>query len=339
MQARRWTVRVGWWLILVWAMVNPAQGQSTNLAPMLAPVGPSVPVTGVAAIVNTHVITIQTVDQYAARAVEAARRQFGLRPEQFMQRRQEILRDSLEQLIERYLILDEFTSSGFNLPDSLITDVVDSQIREEFGDRVTLMKTLRRAGETFESFRNDQRDAFIITQMTLKNVNQNIFISPRKIERYYEENTNKFYIGESAKVRMIVIDKSKHARGEPQKIAEEVEEKIKAGGDFAKLADQYSDDARRIKGGDRGWIENKDSDLRPELRQFVFSSQPGSVSGVIDLDGAVFIVKVEERKAAGMRTIGEVRDEAEQMLRNLEKERLRKQWMAKLRKKSFIAYY
>ena len=142
---------------------------------------PSVPVTSVAAVVNTHVITIQAVEQFGARAVEAARRQYLARPEQFLQRRQEILRDSLEQLVERFLILDEFTSSGFNLPESIINDVVASQIREEFGDRLTLMKTLRRVGESYEDFRNDQRDAFIITQMTLKNVNQNIFISPRRL--------------------------------------------------------------------------------------------------------------------------------------------------------------
>ena len=286
------------------------------------PVTPSVPVTSVAAVVNTHVITIQAVEQFGARAVEAARRQYLARPEQFLQRRQEILRDSLEQLVERFLILDEFTSSGFNLPESIINDVVASQIREEFGDRMTLMKTLRRVGESYEDYRNDQRDAFIITQMTLKNVNQNIFISPQKIERYYLQNTNRFNMGETAKIRMIVIDKSKHARGEPMK-----------------LADEYSDDARRNKGGDRGWIENQDSDLRSELRKFVFEAAPGSVSGAIDLDGAVFIIKVEERKAAGMKSIADVRDEVEQMLKNQEKERLRKQWIAKLRKKSFVAYY
>lgn len=321
--------------MLAWFTVTGVLGQSTNLTP----VGPSVPVTGVAAIVNTHVVTIQNVDQFAARALDAARRQYGLRPEQFLQRRTEIMRDSLEQLIERYLILDEFKNSGFNLPESLINDVVNDRIREEFYDRATLMKTLRRAGETYEDYRNDQRDSFIIMQMTLKNVNQNVFISPRKIERYYQDNTNKFNVGESAKFRMIVIDKSKHARGEPQKIAEEVEAKLKEGADFAKLADEYSDDARRIKGGDRGWIENKDSDLRAELRTFVFTAAPGTVSGIIDLDGAIFIVKVEERKAGGMRTISEVRDEVEASLKNLEKERLRNQWIARLRKKSFVAYY
>ena len=213
------------------------------------------------------------------------------------------------------------------------------QIRNEFGDRVTLMKTLRKMGQTYESFREEQREAFIIHSMTLKNVNQNVFVSPRKIELYYEANTNKFREEERAKIRMIVIDKSKHAVGEPVKLAETVRKRLAAGEDFAKLADEYSDDARRFKGGERGWVENKDSDLRKELREFVFSAQPGDVSPVKDLEGAVFVVKVEERKAAGMRSLSDARTEIEQTLKTAELERLRKQWIAKLRKKSFIRYF
>lgn len=326
-------------LCLGWGWIAVCGQEAGAKAPERSTVGPSVPVTGVAAVVNSHVITVKSVEEYAARAIEAARRQFMARPEQFYQRRQEIMRDSLEQLVERYLILDEFSSAGYNMPEGIINDWVDEQTRRMFGDRLTLMKTLRQVGESYQDYWNEQRDSFIISQMTVKNVNQNVFISPRKIERYYEMNTNKFNVEETAHVRMIVIDKSRHALGEPMKIAAEVMAKLKAGEDFAKLADQFSDDARRIKGGDRGWIEDKDSDLRSELRRFVFTATPGSVSDIIDLDGAVFIVKVEERKGAGMRSVSDVRDELEVMLQNLEKERLRKQWIARLRKKSFVAYY
>ncbi|MBN8247712.1 MAG: SurA N-terminal domain-containing protein, partial [Verrucomicrobia bacterium] len=204
---------LGWGGIAVFGQDTPSAtpGRST--------VGPSVPVTGVAAVVNSHVITVKSVEEYAARAIEAARRQFMARPDQFYQRRQEIMRDSLEQLVERYLILDEFSTAGYNMPEGIINDWVDEQTRRMFGDRLTLMKTLRQVGESYQDYWNEQRDSFIISQITVKNVNQNVFISPRKIERYYELNTNKFNVEETAHVRMIVIDKSRHALGEPMKIA------------------------------------------------------------------------------------------------------------------------
>ena len=303
----------------------------------LAPAG--IPVNGMAAVVNDHVITYQEIQISARRAIEAAMRQGRFREDELRKKEQEILRDSLDQLIDRQLILDEFTKAGYSLPDSVVNEIIQLQMREQFGDRVTLMKTLKKMGQRYEEYRQDQKEAFIIHSMTMKNVNQNVFVSPTRIEKYYAGNPERFKQEERAKIRMIVIDKSKHAVGEPKTIAEEAERRIKAGEDFAKIADEISDDARRFKGGDRGWVENKDSDLRRELRTFVFGAKAGEVSGIQDLGGAIFITKVEERKAAGMRTLSEVRNEIEQTLKSEEMERLRKQWVARLRKNSFIRYF
>lgn len=315
-------------------------GWAASLAPSRAQSEPAaIPFTGIAAIVNDHVITFQDVQMSARRALEVASRQMRLREDQRRQRELELMKDSLEQLIDRRLILDEFASAGYHLPESIVNAVVDDLIREEFQDSVTFKKTLRRMGQRFESFRDDQRDAFIIRSMTMKHVNQNVFISPRKIEVYYEANTNKFRQEEQAKIRMIVIDKARHGPNEPAQMAAEISRRLADGEDFAKLADEFSDDARRFKGGDRGWVQNKDSDLRKELRDFVFQAQPGAVSPTQNLDNAVFIVKIEERKEAGMRSLSEVRTEIEQTLQAAEMERLRKQWISRLRKKSFIRYF
>ncbi len=298
---------------------------------------------GLAAIVNDAVITVDDVEAYTDKAVRTAARQLlplGKEAE-FERRRQTILRDGLEQLVERELILHEFKTAGYNLPETLIDDVVNSRVKEEFGDRLTLTKTLHLRNQTYESFRKDERDQFIVGQMTLKNINQNLFISPKKIERYYAENTDRYSIGDRAKVRMILLEKSRHAAGEPRKIAEAVRARAVAGEDFGKLADEASDDARRFKGGlrgDQGWVENKDSDLRKELRDFAFPAKDGEVSPVIETDGAVFLVKVEGHEAGHVRPLSEVRGDVESTLRSLERERLRKQWIGRLRAKAFIRF-
>ena len=299
---------------------------------------------GVAAIVNESVITFDDVDQYTKRAVEAASRQLLMHGHEaeFEQRRQTIMRDGLDQLVERELILHEFKTAGYNMPESIIDDVVAARVKEEFGDRLTLTKTLHLRNQTFESFRKDERDAFIVAQMTIRNINQNIVISPKKLEKFYAENQEKYRIGERAKVRMILLDKSRHAAGEPRKLADEIRAKAVAGEDFGKLADEFSDDARRFKGGlrgEQGWVENKDSDLRKELRDFAFAAKEGDLSPVIDTEGAVFLVKVEGRELARVRPLTEVRNEVEATLKGFERERLRKQWITKLRNKSFVRYF
>jgi peptidyl-prolyl cis-trans isomerase SurA len=319
-------------LVAAIAFAIPASGAGTDL------------LNGVAAIVDDSVITFDDVDLFTRRAVEGAARQLlpRGREAEFEQKRQGILRDGLEQLIERELILHEFKTAGYNLPESIIDDVVASRVKEEFGDRLTLTKTLHQRNQTYESFRKDERDAFVVAQMTIKNINQNLVISPKKIEKFYAENQEKYRIGDRAKVRMILIDKSRHAVGEPKKLAEEILVKAKAGADFGKLADEFSDDARRFKGGlrgDQGWVENKDSDLRKELRDVAFSANPGDLSPVIETEGAVFLLKIEGREQARVRPLTEVRDDVEATLKGVERERLRKQWIAKLRAKSFVRYF
>lgn len=293
---------------------------------------------GVAALVNRSVITFDDVRSASLRPIEAARR-LTRSDAEFEQRAQQIQKDVLEQLIERELIVKEFEAKGYNLPESIIDEIVDRQMKEEFGDRLTLTKTLRLRGQTYESWRKDQRDQFVIAQMTIKNINQNIVISPKKIEKHYADHSDKYRVGDRAKIRMILVDKSRHSAGESRKIAEEALKRLKAGEDFAKVADSVSDDARRFKGGDRGWVENRDADLRKELREWVFKPESSGLSEPIEVEGAIFLVKVEEKKSAGILPLSEVRLDVESTLKNEERDRLRKAWIRRLRQKQFVTYF
>jgi parvulin-like peptidyl-prolyl isomerase len=175
--------------------------------------------------------------------------------------------------------------------------------------------------------------------MVRNKIAQEIVISPKRIERLYNQDQEKYRVGERAKFRMIVVEASRHARGEPRKIAEQVLVKARAGEDFAKLANEFSDDARITKGGDRGWIEDKETSLAKELKTVVFSLQAGQVSDVIELGGTAFVIKVEERKPAQIKPITEVRLAIEKQLRDQERDRLQTAWLKRLRKKAFIAYF
>ena len=120
----------------------------------------------------------------------------------------DVFNDGLEQLIERQLILHDFDVEGYKLPDSYVDQLVQDRIRERYGDRITLMKTLQAQGMTYEQFRKDVRDQYIISAMRAKNVSQEIVISPYKIENYYLAHQDDFKIGDQIKLRMIVLNKS-----------------------------------------------------------------------------------------------------------------------------------
>ena len=89
-------------------------------------------VNGVAAIVNGHVITAEQVEQFAEPALRAALRQYMGRSRPTWDGKElEIKKAALEELIDRKLVIDEFRVKGYNMPDSIIDDLVKSEVRED----------------------------------------------------------------------------------------------------------------------------------------------------------------------------------------------------------------
>ncbi|MSU34829.1 MAG: hypothetical protein EXS36_06900 [Pedosphaera sp.] len=295
---------------------------------------------GVAALVNDKVITADEVEVMALTPLRAAYKQYlGRQPKQWEQKELEIKRDVLEELIARQLILAEFNTKGFRLPDSLLDEVVNTEVKSRFGNRLALTKELQTRNQTFEDFSRQVKEDYIVGLMRSRNVNGQVLLSPKKIEAYYNENTAKFRVPEKVKLRMIVMDKAKRPSGAALKLAFELVEKARKGGDFAELANSFSDDAARAKGGDRGWIEEKDTTLRKELREAALKLAAGEVAEPLDLEASVFVLKVEEHTQSGGRSLNEVRNEVETILRNKEFDRLVTAWMKRLREKAFVRYF
>jgi peptidyl-prolyl cis-trans isomerase SurA len=248
------------------------------------------------------------------------------------------LEDQLEQLIDRQLVLDEFKEKGYSFPESYVDDQVRERIRRQFGgDRVALTKTLRAENRTFEQFKKEEREDMIVYQMSSRNIRDEIIISPKKIQNYYQTNQARFRMGNRVKLRMIVVDRSKHSAEEGERIATRALTQLKEGADFAKVATESSDDARRYKGGDRGWTE--ESSLNEALRQVAFTLPTGQISDIIEVQGSRFILKVEEKQQSGIRSLAEARQEIVTILKDSERQRLQKQWLAKLRRKGFVRYF
>ena len=113
--------------------------------------------------------------------------------------------------------------------------------------------------------------------------------------------------------------------------------KIHAGGSFADLAKENSQDSRASAGGDWGWFET--AKLRKELADVASTLKAGTCSDVIETPEACYLILVEERRAAHVKGLGEVHSEIETILLDQEHTRLRQQWIDRLKKKTFIRYF
>jgi len=291
---------------------------------------------GIKAVVNDKVITYAEVEDYARDAAAALRQQYASQPEVFQQKINQLLNDAMDQLVERQLILHSFDAEGYKLPDGVVDQLVQDRIREQFGDRVTLIKTLQAKGMTFEQFRQQVRDQYVSTALRNQNIQREVIISPAKIQDYYQSHLSDYKVDDQVKLRMIVLNKTSADDTNALRFAREIQSKLKEGAGFAEMAAVYSQGSQQHQGGDWGWVER--SVLRKELGVVAFSLSPGQISDPLETPDAIYLMQVEDKRVAHARLLSDVRDDIEKTLRTQMQSQLQKKWVDGLKKKTFIRY-
>jgi peptidyl-prolyl cis-trans isomerase SurA len=290
---------------------------------------------GIAAVVNNDVVTFGEVRELVGPKERAARE--SLKGEALVEKIKEIRLAAINDLIDRALILQEFKTKGYQIPDYLIDERVQEIIRDSFGgDRQAFLRTLTAQGFTLEKFREFQRDSVIVQEMRRQATKGVATVSDQKIQEYYKEHAEEYSTQEEIKLRMIVI------RGGPEnnsrrKMIEEIREKIVAGAEFGDLARMYSDGSEQESYGDVGWINRKH--FNESLTKIAFALKPGEMSQIIELGGSYYLLLCEAKKQASVKPLKDMRPEIEKALLQSERQKQQQEWLMKLRKKAFIKLY
>jgi parvulin-like peptidyl-prolyl isomerase len=292
---------------------------------------------GVLAIVNDTVITRSQVEDFAAPVIEGLRRQYAGQPAAFQKAAADAFDDSLNQLVERQLILHSFETEGYKMPENVIEDAFQDRVRERFGDRVTMIKTLQAQGMTVEQYRKEMREQYIEAAMRNQNVSRSIIISPYKVEMYYQAHQADFKMADQIKLRMITLNKNGENGADTLRLAKEIRAEIENGATFQEMALVYSQDAQQHQGGDRGWVDR--SVLRPELANAAFALKRGETTAVIDLPEACYLLHVDDTSTAHVKSLADVRATIEKTLRTQEQARLQKKWIESLKSKTFFRFF
>jgi peptidyl-prolyl cis-trans isomerase D len=154
----------------------------------------------------------------------------------------------------------------------------------------------------------EQRSAgYLLLDQSL--LQKNTRIPDAELENYYNSHITVYQVPDRVHVEHILfmtVGKTSAEIAEIKKQAEKVLEMVKKGGDFPKLAKQYSEDpGSKDKGGDLGWILK--GQTVPEFQQVAFSMPVGQVSGLVQTQYGFHIIKVLGKETAHTKSFDEVK--------------------------------
>ena len=148
-------------------------------------------------------------------------------------------------------------------------------------------------------------------------------ITPEELQSYYDQHRAEYQVPEQVNVRHILIKTpapgpdgkvDPKALEAARKKAEDVLKQVKAGGDFAALAKKYSEDPGSAQnGGSLGWVER--GRTVPEFENAAFSLPKGGTSNLVQSSYGFHIIHVDDKQAAHMKTLDEVKAQIEPLLR------------------------
>ncbi len=144
------------------------------------------------------------------------------------------------------------------------------------------------------------------------------YANDEKARAFYEKNPSLWE--EPLRVHLFHILRSV-ARDAPESEREHerqritaARERILAGEPFEDVARSESTENSNLRGGEIGWIAENSGELLPEVRDVVFTLEPGEVSPVVESPMGFHLFLVKERKDRRTRPFEEVRDDIKQRI-------------------------
>ncbi len=194
-----------------------------------------------------------------------------------------------------------------NLPEYLKAMADTPQGRKEMLDTMVIRELILQQaskdgldkGPEIEEKLQDLRKRLIVESFLKKKVETESKVSDEDLQKFYEQNKDKFKTGEQIKASHILVKTEKEAK--------DILAQITSGGNFEELAKKSSVDSSSAKGGDLGWFGK--GSMVPAFEKAAMALKEGQVSDVVKSDFGFHIIKLTGKRAAGVRPLEEVKEQ------------------------------
>jgi parvulin-like peptidyl-prolyl isomerase len=221
----------------------------------------------------------------------------------------------LTLLIKIQLASEEAIRLGFEPTPEEVESIYQGVINE-YGGAKNLQLELNATGDTPEAFKDQ-----ITRNEALKYWRSLFFLKDARVteaeaREFYEANITTAQHGEEVRALEILIplpmdsEPNSQARQNARKLAQRILTEARADRDFEELIQIYMSPPAlaATNNGQMGWVA-RDTTSLPALEEVLFSLAPGEVGEIVESPFNLHIVKVMEKRPAGVLSFAESRPE------------------------------
>ncbi|MBW7957218.1 MAG: peptidylprolyl isomerase [Deltaproteobacteria bacterium] len=257
-----------------------------------------------------------------------------------------IQRKALNTLIETELIYDFAKKNKLDKIDKKELDKAVNDAKKNVPKGDSFEKVLKRSNMTVNDLREMLKKERVVTKVSAEKRDEfgkkaSEAVTEEFLRDYYNKNKEKFMEPERFHLRSILV-KADPGGGavvwnESKRKAEEILKQARSGKDFAKLAEEFSEDPYAKSGGDMGWAHV--GSVFEEIEEAVASAEVGKIVGPVMTIHGYHLVKVEGRKPPVQKKFEDLDlDKLNHELREKEYKKYWSEWMKGVKDAAKIEY-
>lgn len=242
----------------------------------------------------------------------------------------------LQTMIRNKIMLQRAEDLGVSANIDADVAAYLEELRQESGipNMEVLDQYLRQRGSSLSEYRNRLRENFVIRSLLQQFVYSKITLLTPEIEEYYEEHKDLYTEEASVELAEILFLTEGEDLQKVRKEAEAVLAELRSGASFEEMARGHSDGPTASNGGVIGSFRK--GSINPALEEFAFSHEQGEISGIIETDYGLQIVKIIDRTESTVLPLEEVRPQITEALYQEKAEPELKDFLRELVEDSYV---
>lgn len=275
----------------------------------------------VVAVINNEIITLTEYEEQARRN--------GVKLENL-----DANLNFLEQIVDKTIIEQEAQKMGIVVTDAEVKQTIKEMQSYYNINKQDIEQSIKQQNLTEEGFEDQWKFQLMTRKLIQTEIKGNIAITDEEVAEYYKKTygnePEKGSINESEIAHILI----KKAPGAAQ-LASQIAGRAKKGENFAKLAQQHSqDEMTAASGGVLGYFRK--GDLVDPLDQAVQNAKVNEVVGPVESPAGLHIIKILNRQETKSGISKTYANEIRSILFNQKAEEILKNYLARIKNSAYI---